>query len=221
MRILLAEDDELIGEGVVAALSRRGMEVDWCRDGIQARNALKTGSFSLLVLDLGLPRLDGIRLLQEIRAKGNLIPVLILTARDSVKDRVAGLDAGADDYLVKPFSLEELLARTRALRRRGAGRAVNEVTVAGLKLLPERFQAFFDDRDLGLAPREFQVLMKLASEYPEPVAKQSLERLMYGWDDSGSSNAIEVHIHNLRRKLAPEWIETRRGVGYRLSPPGK
>lgn len=219
MRILLAEDDELLGEGVSAALSRRGFQVDWCRDGIHARNALETGTFSLLVLDLGLPRVDGIRILEWLRGRGDTLPVIVLTARDSVEDRVAGLDAGADDYLVKPFSLDELLARVRALLRRGQGRAVNELVISGLKLLPQQFQAFLDERDLGLSVREFQILMKLATRYPDTAEKQTLERLMYGWDDSGSSNAIEVHIHNLRRKLSTHWIETQRGVGYRLRPP--
>ncbi|MDT8408721.1 MAG: response regulator [Wenzhouxiangellaceae bacterium] len=219
MRILLAEDDELLGEGVAAALSRRGFRVDWCRDGILARNALETGSFSLVILDLGLPRFDGIRVLEWLRMRGHTVPVIVLTARDSIEDRVAGLDAGADDYLVKPFSLDELLARIRALLRRGQGRAVNELSISGLKFLPQQFQAFLGKRDLGLSVREFQVLMKLATKYPETAEKKSLERLMYGWDSSGSANAIEVHIHNLRRKLSSDWIETRRGVGYRLRPP--
>lgn len=221
MRILLAEDDELLGEGVAAALSRRGFNVDWFRDGLLARNALETGQFSLVVLDLGLPRFDGVRVLEWLRGRGDKVPVIVLTARDSIKDRVAGLDAGADDYLVKPFSLDELLARIRALLRREQGRAVNELSISGLKLLPNQFQAFLGDRDLGLSVREFQILMKLATRYPDTAEKPTLERLMYGWDDSGSSNAIEVHIHNLRRKLSAEWIETKRGVGYRLRPPGE
>lgn len=219
MRILLAEDDELLGDGVVTALIRRGHEVDWVQDGGAAEAALATGAFDLILLDLGLPRVDGTRVLQAMRAAGNETPVLILTARDTVADRVQGLDAGADDYLSKPFSLDELLARVRALLRRVQGRAVNDLEIGPLTLLPQQFVALLAGRDLALSRREFQVLHQLAARHPAPTGKRLLEQSIYGWDEAGSANAIEVHIHNLRRKLGSEWIETVRGVGYRLTPP--
>lgn len=219
MRILLAEDDELLGQGIVTALTRNGYRVDWSRDGRQCRAALDAGQFNLVLLDLGLPYIDGMQLIRTLRARDEHTPVMILTARDPIEDRVAGLDAGADDYLIKPFALDELLARVRALVRREQGRGSNDCSIGSLRVSPAQQIAWLDERDLGLSPREFQVLHLLASRWPDPVSKRELERLMYGWDDSGSVNAIEVHIHNLRRKLAPQWIETRRGVGYVLAPP--
>lgn len=219
LRILLAEDDELIGSGIEAALLRRGHQVDWLRDGAQTRTALQTGAFDLVLLDLGLPKLDGTEVLKAMRAAGDHTPVLVLTARDAIADRVHGLDAGADDYLVKPFALDELLARIRALIRRAQGRAVNELTLGSLKLLPQQSAALLDGQDLGLSRREFQLLYQMASAHPAPIDKRRLERLLYGWDDAGSANAIEVHIHNLRRKLGQDWIHTERGIGYRLVPP--
>ncbi|PKL96143.1 MAG: DNA-binding response regulator [Gammaproteobacteria bacterium HGW-Gammaproteobacteria-8] len=216
MRILLVEDDELIGSGVRTALTRHGFEADWCRDGPSALAALTTGQFDLIVLDLGLPRLNGLEVLRRARHAGHQVPVLILTARDAIDDRVQGLDAGADDYLVKPFALDEFLARVRALIRRAEGRATNEIRIGALRILPEKYQAELDGRDLLLPRREFQLLLHLASRHPGAATKPALEQAIYGWDESGSSNAIEVHIHQLRRKLGPEWIETLRGVGYRL-----
>lgn len=216
MRILLAEDDDLIGSGIRTALQRRGFEVDWCCDGIATQLALKTGSFDLLLLDLGLPRLDGLQVLRWLRHVNHHLPVLILTARDAIEERVRGLDAGADDYLLKPFALDELLARMRALLRRTEGRTVNELQLGPLLIEPDQYLARIDDRPLALSRREFQLLLHLAQRHPASVSKDVLERAMYGWEESGSANAIEVHIHNLRRKLGPEWIETIRGIGYRL-----
>jgi len=219
VRILLAEDDELLGDGVVAALARRGHDVDWLRDGRETVAALATGVFDLVLLDLGLPRVDGMHVLKALRTSGDDTPVLILTARDEVTDRVRGLDAGADDYLVKPFTLDELLARVRALLRRVQGRAVNELEVGPLVLLPQQFVSRLDGRDLNLSRREFQILLQLAADHPAPASKRKLEQSLYGWDEAGSANAIEVHIHNLRRKLGNHWIATERGIGYRLAPP--
>lgn len=219
MRILLAEDDELLGEGLVTALVRRGHEVDWMQDGARTEAALLTGVFDLVLLDLGLPRVDGTQVLKSMRDQGIETPVLILTARDAIGDRVQALDAGADDYLVKPFALEELLARVRALLRRGSGRAVNDLVIGPLTLVPQRLVALLDGRDLALSRREFQVLHQLAVSHPAPTEKTQLERSIYGWDAAGSINAIEVHIHNVRRKLGDQWIRTVRGVGYMLSPP--
>ncbi|MDT8437587.1 MAG: response regulator [Wenzhouxiangellaceae bacterium] len=218
MRLLLAEDDELLGDGVVTALARRGHDVDWLRDGRETLAALETGSFDLILLDLGLPRVDGMHVLKAVRAAGDDTPILILTARDAVTERVAGLDAGADDYLVKPFTLDELLARVRALLRRIQGRAVNDLEVGPLVLLPQQFVARLDGHDLNLSRREFQILLQLAVDHPAPASKRKLEQSLYGWDEAGSANAIEVHIHNLRRKLGADWIETERGIGYRLAP---
>lgn len=220
MRILLAEDDELLGDGVATALKRAGHAVDWVHDGRQAIQALSDESFDLVLLDLGLPRVDGLAVLSHVRGQGNAVPILIMTARDSINDRVRGLDMGADDYLVKPVDQEELMARIRALARRDAGRTNNEIQVGRLWLDPIHFDARFDGQIINLSVREFAILQHLAENAGKPVRKQALEQRVYGWDEQGSRNAIEVHVHNLRKKLGGELIRTLRGVGYQLEDSG-
>lgn len=214
MRILVVEDDPLLGDGIQAGLTQAGFAVDWVRDGVAAEAALKTEPYAAAVLDLGLPRLSGMDLLRRLRSSGNTVPVLILTARDAVPDRVAGLDAGADDYLVKPFDLDELAARLRALIRRRHGAAVPVLEVAGVELDPAAHRVRFRGRPVELAPREFALLKELMLNAGRVLSRQSLEQRLYAWGEEVESNAIEVHVHHLRRKLAPELIRTIRGVGY-------
>ena len=219
MKLLLAEDDPLIGTSVEQGLQMAGYAVDWVRDGRAAELALDTGTYALLLLDLGLPRQDGLSLLKHLRHKNNMIPVLIVTARDAVSDRVAGLDLGADDYLVKPFDLHELTARVRALIRRHAGRAKPEMRVGGLRLNQLSHEVTLDGRPLNLSQREFALLECLMETPGAVLSKEQLEQRIYGWDEELSSNAVEVHLHNLRRKLGAEWIRNVRGVGYKVAEP--
>ncbi len=216
MRVLVVEDDLLLGDGVAAALRHDGYTVDWLRDGGQAETALMAGGFDAVVLDLGLPGQDGLTVLRSCRRMGNTLPVLILTARDGVEDRIAGLDAGADDYLLKPFALGELRARLRALLRRAAGKAGPEYAVGRLAVDPAHRSATWDGQPLELSVREFQILHALARSYPRVLSRTQLEDALYGWSQEVDSNAVEVHIHHLRRKLGKAAISTVRGVGYRL-----
>ena len=213
-RLLLVEDDAALAEGVKAGLEDAGHAVDWLRDGRQAREALANESFALVVLDLGLPRMDGLAVLRELRARGDRTPVLILTARDTVDDRVAGLDAGADDYLVKPFALQELKARVRSLVRRSAGRAENRVEHRGIELDTASHEVRFKGQPVPLPPREFAVLEALLERPGRALTRTQLEERLYPWGREIESNAIEVHVHHLRSKLFPELIRTVRGVGY-------
>ncbi len=214
MRLLLAEDDRLLGDGIRAGLGQEGFTVDWVEDGEAALQALKSDHFELVVLDLGLPRLPGLKVLQRMRRQGNDTPVLILTARDAVADRVAGLDAGADDYLVKPFDLDELSARLRALLRRRGGRASPLIECGELTLDPAAHTLTRAGRPVELSPREF-ALLRLMLEHPGQVfSRPRLEEALYGWETEVESNALEVHIHHLRKKLGAERIRTIRGVGY-------
>lgn len=216
MRILLVEDDALLGDGLRAGLRQAGFPADWVRDGAAARAALSAEAFAAMVLDLGLPKLSGLELLRQLRAGGNALPVLILTARDAIADRIAGLDAGADDYLVKPCDLGELAARLRALIRRSAGRAAPLIEIGPLRIDPASHTVRFRDRPVELATKEFLLLHELAREAGRVLSKDQLAERLYPFGEEIESNAIEVHVHHLRRKLAPELIVTLRGVGYFL-----
>ncbi|TYL49346.1 response regulator transcription factor [Marinomonas sp. IMCC 4694] len=214
MRILVVEDDLSLADGLVTALKREGYTVDLLHDGIHALEALANEVFDLVVLDLGLPRLDGLAVLKQLRANENAVPVLILTARDALHDRVAGLDLGADDYLVKPFDVTELKARARALLRRSYGRAISEIHYKGLVLFPASHKVTYQDKDVNFTRREYSLLHELVSQPGHVFTRDVLQQLMYGWGDDVESNALEVHIHHLRKKLFPELIRTIRGIGY-------
>jgi two-component system response regulator QseB len=214
MRLLLVEDDALLGDGIRAGLVQAGYAVDWVRDGRAGEVAAAAEPYALIVLDLGLPRLSGLDLLRRLRSGGNRVPVLILTARDTVTDRVAGLDGGGDDYLIKPFDLAELAARIRALLRRSAGQADGVLRHADLTLDPAARTLMRGAERIELAPREFALLQALLLNAGRVLSREQLERSLYGWDAEPDSNAVEVHIHHLRRKLGGELIRTLRGVGY-------
>ncbi|SHG57867.1 two-component system, OmpR family, response regulator [Marinomonas polaris DSM 16579] len=214
LRVLVVEDDLSLADGLVTALKREGYTVDLLHDGIHALEALANEVFDLVVLDLGLPRLDGLAVLKQLRANENAVPVLILTARDALEDRVAGLDLGADDYLVKPFDVTELKARARALLRRSYGRAISEIHYKGLVLFPASHKVTYQDKDVNLTRREYSLLHELVSQPGHVFTRDVLQQLMYGWGDDVESNALEVHIHHLRKKLFPELIRTIRGIGY-------
>ena len=221
MRILLVEDDELLGAGVHDALTRARHAVEWVRKGTQALAALQGVELDLVVLDLGLPGMDGIEVLRRARAGGSLTPVLVLSARDAPSQRVAGLDAGADDYLIKPFEVEELLARVRALGRRQRGAATNVLEHGRLRLDRATFAVTCDVRPVALQRREFMLLEKLLAHAGQVLSRAQLEASLYGWGGEVESNALDVHIHNLRRKLYPEVIRTVRGLGYVADPPAR
>lgn len=217
MRLLLVEDDALLGDALQAGLRDRGWSVDWVRDGASADNALAAESFSAIVLDLGLPRMSGLDLLRRIRTRGDRTPIVILTARDAVDDRVRGLDGGADDYVVKPVALTELAARLRAVMRRSAGVASGRLHVGPLAIDPAARSVAFQGAPVDLQPREFALLHALALRAGQVLTRTQLEEQLYEWDEALDSNAIEVHVHRLRRKLSPELIRTVRGVGYMLA----
>ena len=214
MRILLVEDDEALGEGISVALKPEGYTVDWAHDGASALHALTHEDFGLAVLDLGLPRMDGLEVLQRLRAGANAIPVLVLTARDSTADRIAGLDAGADDYLVKPFDVDELKARIRALLRRSFSRAQPVLEYREVSLDPVAQQVSYRGQPVALQRKEFLLLHELLAQPGRVLTRDRLQQVLYGWDEEAESNALEVHIHHLRKKLFPELIRTVRGVGY-------
>ena len=216
MRILLVEDDPMIGESVSEWLQGDGYAVDWLQDGDSALLALHTTPFALVILDLGLPGRDGLEVLKEIRSKESHIPVLITTARDTVDDRIAGLDSGADDYLIKPFDLEELSARIRALLRRSAGRADPLITRGRLTINPPTREVTFDGKPVILSAKEYALLEALAERKGLVLSRAQLESKLYNWDSTVGSNAIEVHIHHLRKKLSEDAIKTVRGMGYIL-----
>ncbi|MCK5639303.1 MAG: response regulator [Gammaproteobacteria bacterium] len=214
MRLLLAEDDTLLGDGIRTGLSQEGYTVDWVQDGLAADIALKTETYELMVLDLGLPKMTGIDVLKKLRVRKDDLPVLILTARDTVDDRVEGLDAGADDYLIKPFDLDELTARLRALIRRHGGRASSEIIHQNIVLDPASHAVSLDGQPVELSPREFALLHMLLEKKGKVLSRARLEESMYSWENDIGSNAIEVHIHHLRKKLGQKLIRTIRGVGY-------
>jgi DNA-binding response OmpR family regulator len=222
MRILLVEDDSLLGDGLRAGLRQLGFQVDWVRDGDAAERELRTGSYAAAVLDLGLPRKDGLDVLASIRRAGVSTPVLVLTARDAVPERIRGLDAGADDYVVKPVDLDELAARLRALVRRAHGQPLESLSAQDVVLDPAARSVRQAGELVTLSTREFDLLQAFMLSANRVLSREQLEQQLYSWGQEVESNAIEVHIHNLRRKLGSGLIHTVRGVGYMLqrdAPP--
>ncbi|MEB0010578.1 response regulator transcription factor [Glaciimonas sp. Gout2] len=217
MRLLLVEDDLMVGEAVRKGLRLDGFAVDWVQDGKAAEVAVAQEDYELLLLDLGLPKKNGLDVLKSLRARGSQIPVLILTARDAIADRVAGLDAGADDYLIKPFDLEELAARIRALLRRQSGRADPVIEVGQLTLNPATHEVRLEGCEINLSAREFALLRAFLDRPGAVLSRAQLEEKLYGWDDSIESNAVEVYIHALRKKLGSDFIKNVRGVGYMVA----
>ncbi|MDF1628967.1 MAG: response regulator [Alcanivoracaceae bacterium] len=216
MRILLVEDDQLLGDGLQCALRADHFTVDWITSGSEVEGALKNGHFDLVLLDLGLPGMDGLQALRRLRASDNPVPVLILSARDQLPDRVAGLDAGADDYLVKPFEMDELRARIRARMRRLADQSVQQIVVGTLAINSDTLEVILNGEPVALSRRETVLLMALAREAGRVLTRDRLEQELYGWSEDVESNALEVHIHHLRKKLGTDLIRTVRGVGYQL-----
>lgn len=215
MRILLVEDDELLGDGVRTGLLQYQYTVDWVKNGLAALQALQTEHFDMVILDLNLPRMSGMDILKTIRAKNNTIPVLILTARDTVDDRIQGLDLGADDYLVKPFDLAELCARIRAIKRRtGINRTTPIIIIDNISLDPSTRTVYIDNQAIELSRREFSLLQMLMENAGRVLSREQITQSLYGWGDDIDSNALEVHIHNLRKKFGEKFIRTIRGVGY-------
>jgi len=214
MRVLVVEDDPLLGRGIQAGLDDLGFAADWVKDGVQALAALRATPFAAVVLDLGLPRMDGLAVLKDLRERADHTPVLILTARDAINDRIKGLDAGADDYVVKPFDLNELAARLRALIRRAHGEAAPVIEAGGVSLNPATREVSFRGKVTLLSGREFDVLRELMLAVGRVLSRDQIVERVYSAGEDVESNAIEVHIHHLRRKLAPELIRTLRGVGY-------
>jgi DNA-binding response OmpR family regulator len=217
MRILLVEDDAMIGESVADGLKAEGYAVDWVRDGKEAEVAVSATPYSLVVLDLGLPRRDGIDVLKGIRERRIDVPVLVMTARDTVRDRIKGLDAGADDYLIKPFDLDELTARARALMRRAAGRSEPVIERGPLSINPATREVTWRGESMSLSAREYALLAALAERPGVVLSRAQLEEKLYGWNESVGSNAVEVHIHNVRKKLGEDVIRNVRGMGYTLA----
>jgi two-component system, OmpR family, response regulator len=216
MRLLLVEDDAMIGRAVRQGLADAGFAVDWVTEGRAAELALANGVYDLAVLDLGLPGKDGMAVLRELRARRDPLPVLIVTARDAVAERIEGLNSGADDYVLKPFDLDELVARVRALLRRQAGGAVPVLESGGLALDTVRREVCLDGREIRLSAREFALLEALMRRPGAVLSREQLEDAVYGWGEEVGSNAVEVHLHNLRRKLGADTIRNVRGVGYKV-----
>lgn len=214
MRILLVEDDHLLGDGVRAGLKQAGYAVDWVQDGQAAKLAMQAEDYAMLVLDLGLPKMSGSELLKWLRSQKYSLPVIILTACDTVADRIAGLDAGADDYLIKPFDLDELIARMRALLRRSAGQTAPKLQHLDIELEVATYQVRKAGVLIELSAKEFTLLHELLLHVGRVQSREQLEQRLYGWGEEVESNAIEVHVHHLRKKFGAELIRTIRGVGY-------
>jgi two-component system OmpR family response regulator len=214
MRLLLVEDDAMIGETVLHLLRSEHYAVDWVRDGAMADQALRSADYDLVLLDLGLPKRDGLEVLRALRNRRCSVPVLIATARDSVSDRIAGLDAGADDYVVKPYDTDELLARIRALLRRSAGRGEPTFEHKGISLNPATREATLNSQPVQLSAREWAVLEPLIARPGVVLTRVQLEEKLFSWKDDISSNAVEVYIHGVRKKLGNDLIQTVRGLGY-------
>lgn len=217
MRLLLVEDDSMIGESISEALTNQNYAVDWVRDGKSAELALANGVYDLLLLDLGLPKKQGLQVLKEYRQRNGMLPVLIITARDAMADKVSGLDAGADDYLVKPFDLDELFARVRALLRRHTGRVQPVIKYGSVTLNPASREVFLDGQLLNLSAHEFSLLLTLLDPPERVFSLAELEEKLYSWDHEVASNTVEVLIHRLRKKLGTDFIRNVRGVGYKVS----
>jgi DNA-binding response OmpR family regulator len=216
MRLLLVEDDAMVGDAVREGLRQDGYAVDWVRDGAAAEAALAANPYALVLLDLGLPKKDGVAVLRTLRARRDALPVLVITARDTVQQRVDGLDAGADDYLVKPFDLDELSARVRALLRRAAGRIAPAIEHGPLRIDPATREVKLRGAAVSLSAREYALVEALTERPGIVLSRAQLEERLYGWGEEVSSNAIEVHIHNLRRKLGEDTVHNVRGVGYTI-----
>ncbi len=219
MRILLAEDDAMLGDGLRAGLRQQGFLVDWVRDGMAAEREISNGDYQAAVLDLGLPIKDGIDVLRDLRAKKINTPILVLTARDAIPERIKGLDLGADDYVVKPVDLYELGARLRSLVRRSHGQAQEVLQSGALQLNPSARQVTLDDLLVALSTREFDLLHALMLNIGRVMSREQLEQQLYSWGHEVESNAVEVHIHHLRRKLRSDVIQTVRGIGYTMLRP--
>lgn len=219
MRLLLVEDDKQLGKGIHTGLRQAGYAVDWVMDGDAANAAVAHEPYDLMILDLGLPRLSGLHVLDKVRGSGKDLPVLILTARDSVNDKIVGLDSGADDYMVKPFDLDELGARIRALLRRQGGRRAPILTHGDIELDPAGHSVTKGGRVVDVPPREFAILHMLLDNAGRVLSRSRLEESLYSWKDEVDSNAVEVHIHHLRKRLGADLIRTIRGVGYIVDKP--
>lgn len=216
MRLLLVEDDLLLGNGIQVVLQEAGYAVDWLTDGESAFHSLTVEKFDGVILDLNLPRKNGFEILKQLRATGQMTPVLILTARDTLQDKIHGLDLGADDYMAKPFEIDELLARLRALLRRSKGRAISYLEHKGLRLDPNTFLVTLNEESVMMSNKEFSILQTLLENIGHIISRQRLEESIYAWDNMVESNAVEVHIHHLRRKLGKNFIKTIRGMGYMI-----
>lgn len=221
MRVLLVEDDEMIGRSLRDALDGAGWSVDWVKDGLLAQSALADGDYACVLLDLGLPGRDGVEVLRKARAQGDATPVLVLTARDGLEDRIAGLDLGADDYLLKPYEFRELLARMRAVIRRRDGSAHSVIGSGGLQLDLTTREVLVQGTRSQLSAREFALLHALMERPGAILSREQLENRIYGWGEEVTSNAVDVLIHGMRRKLGPDAIRNVRGLGWRIAPPAE
>lgn len=217
MRVLLVEDDPMIGDAVRRGLLGGGFTVDWVKDGRAAQLAIEANQYTAAILDLGLPRIGGLEVLERLRQAGSKLPVIVVTARDAVSDKIAGLNSGADDYLTKPFDLDELLARLRALLRRQSGRANNTIECGSVSFNSQERTVTVGGHPIDLSARELSLLELLMERPGAVLSREALEEQMFGWGDEPTSNALEVHLHNLRRKLGPDKIRNIRGVGYKLT----
>jgi two-component system OmpR family response regulator/two-component system response regulator QseB len=214
MRILIVEDDSLLGEGLRAGLSQHGFTIDWLQEGRLALHALRYEKFDATVLDLGLPDMDGAKVLLEYRKQGEGIPILVLTARNAIGQKLVCLEGGADDYLIKPVDIRELAARLHVLLRRREGRSTSVLRHADVELDPHAHRVSLGSERIELSPREFKILHILLHSRGRVISKEQLEQHVYGWETDVDSNAVQVHVHNIRRKLGPDVIQTVRGVGY-------